>query len=154
MRLNLIFLFELNFPLLHSCGFTMLTWSGLFLFFATYDIIEGFNDSWERVDFVADGEFEPLFDFSFEFFDFFLVLSFNLTLSLRNIPIMPLTAVKNWELFWRVVLETRQVTVAFPEFELLHLITYMTLNNEAKNNWNHRRNAISKVELNLRQCLL
>lgn len=154
MRLNLIFLFELTFPILHSCGFTMLTWSGLILFFATYDVIEGFNDSWERVYFVADGEFEPLFDFSFEFFDFFLVLSFNLTLPLRNVPIMPLAAVKKWELFWRVMLETRQVTVAFPEFELLHLITYMTLNNEAKNNWNHSRNAISKVGLNLRQCLL
>lgn len=105
----------------------MLTCSGLFLLFATDDVIEGFYDSWEGVDFVADGKFEPLFDLAFELFDFLLVLSLYLTLSFRKMPIMPPAAVKEWELLWGVMFEAGKVAVAFAEFELLHLITYMTL---------------------------
>lgn len=70
----------------------------VFFVAAADDVADGEDDFGESVDFVGDGQLEPFFYFSFELLDFFLVLSFGLTLIVLVLKSRPFSAVEQRQL--------------------------------------------------------
>ncbi len=93
LKYVLIFLFELV-SLLTIVGLNLLSRRGVFLFLATDNVIDWFYYSRKGVNLITDGNFKPFLDLPPKFFDFLLILPFDLALSLRNITIMPSATVK------------------------------------------------------------